>query len=148
MLRGFSLMTAMVPINNVALGTLPPHRLKNASGIYNLTRNLGGAIGLALINTVMNERWDLHMARLHESVAWGHEQAEQTLSNLTDAFSRMGSDASLSATRQLAAIVRRQALVMSLGDVFLCLTVVFMLLVAVTPLMRRPSRGGGGGDAH
>ena len=46
--RGVSLMPAMVPINNVALGTLPPERLKNASGLYNLTRNLGGAVGLAL----------------------------------------------------------------------------------------------------
>ena len=76
MLRGFSLMTAMVPINQLALGTLPPARLKNASGLFNLTRNLGGAVGLACINTVMNDRWDLHLARLHESVAWGREQRD------------------------------------------------------------------------
>ena len=123
MLRGFSLMTAMVPINNVALGTLPPLALKNASGLFNLTRNLGGAVGLACINTLINDRWDLHLARLHESVAWGHEQAEQTLQTLTDAYASMGSDASLSATKRLAMIVRQQALVMSLGDVFLALTV-------------------------
>jgi len=43
--RGVGLMTAMIPINNVALGTLPPERVKNASGIFNLTRNLGGAVG-------------------------------------------------------------------------------------------------------
>jgi DHA2 family multidrug resistance protein len=40
--RGVGLMTAMIPINNVALGTLPPERVKNASGLFNLTRNLGG----------------------------------------------------------------------------------------------------------
>ena len=148
MLRGFGLMTAMVPINNVALGTLPPHRLKNASGLYNLTRNLGGAIGLALINTVMNDRWDLHMARLHEHVAWGREQAETTLNNLTGAFASMGSDATVSATKQLALLARREALVMSLGDVFTCLTVLFVVLTAVTPLMRRPAARGGGGGGH
>ena len=148
MLRGFSLMTAMVPINNVALGTLPPQRIKNASGLYNLTRNLGGAIGLALINTVMNNRWDLHMARLHESVAWGHEQAEQTLANLTDAYARFGSDAAAAATRRLALIVRQQALVMALGDVFMALTAIFLLLVCVTPFIARPAKAGGGGGAH
>ena len=145
MLRGFGLMSAMVPINNIALGTLPPQRIKNASGLYNLTRNLGGAIGLALINTVLNNRWDLHMARLHESVAWGHEQAEQTLSNMTDAFARFGSDASAAATKQLALMVRQQALVMSLADVFLCLTVLFVALAAVTPFINKPARAGGGG---
>ena len=54
--RGVGLMICMVPINNIALGTLPPERLKNASGLYNLTRNLGGAVGLALINTLLNDR--------------------------------------------------------------------------------------------
>ncbi len=56
-LRGCSLMLCMIPINNIALGTLPPARMKNASGLYNLTRNLGGAVGLALINTALNDRW-------------------------------------------------------------------------------------------
>ncbi len=148
MLRGFSLMTAMVPINNVALGTLPPARLKNASGLYNLTRNLGGAVGLACINTLINDRWDLHLQRLHESVAWGHEQAEATLSALTQAYGAMGSDAAVAATKRLALLVRGQALVMSLGDVFLALTVLFVALVAVTPLMSRPGRAGAGADAH
>lgn len=148
MLRGFSLMTAMVPINNVALGTLPPARLKNASGLYNLTRNLGGAVGLACINTLINDRWDLHLQRLHESVAWGHEQAEATLAALTQAYAAYGSGAAAAATKKLAQIVRGQALVMSLGDVFLALTLLFLALVAVTPLMSRPGRGGAGADAH
>ena len=148
MLRGFSLMTAMVPINNVALGTLPPSRLKNASGLYNLTRNLGGAVGLACINTLINDRWDLHLQRLHERVAWGHEKAEATLSALTSAYARFGSDASVAATKRLALMVRGQALVMSLADVFVALTVLFLLLVVVTPLMSRPGRAGGSADAH
>ena len=45
--RGVGLMIAMIPINNIALGTLPPERVKNASGLFNLMRNLGGAVGLA-----------------------------------------------------------------------------------------------------
>ena len=40
-------MLAIIPINNIAFGTLPPERVKNASGLFNLMRNLGGAVGLA-----------------------------------------------------------------------------------------------------
>src|SRR5215218_6689249 len=71
-LRGIGMMLAMVPTNTIALGTLPPDRVKNASGLFNLTRNLGGAVGLAVINQVLNERTDLHISRLHERVNWGN----------------------------------------------------------------------------
>jgi len=147
--RGCSLMLCMVPINNLALGTLPPQRLKNASGLFNLTRNLGGAVGLALINTMINDRTDLHLARLHESVAWGHQQTEEMLANMTANFASFGSSAQAMATKQLAMLVRQQATVMALADVFMALTVLFLALVAVTPFMRRPQNaGGGGGGGH
>jgi MFS transporter, DHA2 family, multidrug resistance protein len=74
-LRGIGMMFAMVPTNTIALGTLPPERVKNASGLFNLTRNLGGAVGLAVINSVLNERTDLHIARLQERVHWGNATA-------------------------------------------------------------------------
>ena len=145
MLRGVALMMCMVPITNLALGTLPPQQLKNASGLFNLTRNLGGAIGLAMINTILNDRIDLHLARLHERVSWGRSVAEETLANLTQVYGRMGSDAELAATKRLAMMVRREATVMGLGDVFFFMTILFMLLVPLVMMMRRPRLQGGGG---
>jgi len=147
-LRGFSLMLCMVPINNLALGTMPPQRIKNASGLFNLTRNLGGAVGLALINTLLDKRMDLHIARLHEAVSWGRRTADETMAQLTAAFASRGSDAALAATKQLSLMARRQAEVMALGDVFLALTVIFFALVALAPMMRRPQMMGGGGGGH
>ena len=47
-------MTAFIPINNISLGTLQPERVKNASGLYNLMRNLGGAVELAGLTTILN----------------------------------------------------------------------------------------------
>ena len=127
-LRGFSLMLCMVPINNLALGTMPPDRVKNASGLFNLTRNLGGAFGLALINTVLDKRMDLHLERLRESVVWGRTAADETMAALTQALAARGSDAALAATRVVALKVRQQAEVMALGDVFLALTVIYIVL--------------------
>jgi DHA2 family multidrug resistance protein len=148
MLRGFSLMLCMVPINNLALGTMPPQKMKNASGLFNLTRNLGGAVGLALINTLLDKRMDLHIARLHEAVSWGHTTADETMTKLTAAFASRGSDAALAATKEMMLMARRQAEVMALGDVFLALTVIFFALVALAPIMRRPQMQGGGGGGH
>src|SRR3979411_2794265 len=55
-LRGIGMMFAMVPTNNIALGTLAPERVKNASGLFNLTRNLGGAGGVAVTHQGLNHR--------------------------------------------------------------------------------------------
>src|SRR4029078_3963519 len=80
--RGVGIMIAMLPVNNIALGTRPPARVKNASGLYNLTRNLGGAVGLAGLTTVLNDRTDLHLARLHESITWSRQTALEMLNTL------------------------------------------------------------------
>ncbi len=143
--RGVGLMLSMVPINNLALGTMPPHKIKNASGLFNLMRNLGGAVGLALINTTLDKRMDLHLERLRESVTWGRAVADERLAKLTAALAARGSDAALAATRQLALIVRKQAEVMALSDVFLGLTVIFLGCVGLAVLMRRPVAMAGGG---
>ena len=147
-LRGVSLMMCMVPITNLALGTLPPQRLKNASGLFNLMRNLGGAIGLALINTQLNNRTDLHLSRLREHVAWGHVKAEETLANLTLLYSSLGSDAPAAATKRLALMVKREAIVMALGDVFLTLAILFALLTPLVFMMRKPRPQGPPGGGH
>ena len=144
-LRGVSLMICMVPVNNIALGTLAPERVKNASGLYNLTRNLGGAVGLAIINTVLNDRMDLHLQRLHDSVTWSRQAAAETLSNLTMRFQDLGADAGTAALKTLANMVRQQALVMSFADVFYLLTFLFVALACAIPFVRRPRRAGAGG---
>ena len=136
--RGFGLMCCMLPINNLALGTLPPQRLKNASGIYNLTRNLGGAVGLALINTVLNKRIDLHLARLHEQVSQGSTAAQNWLETVGRSFGS-GPEADNMALTQLSHMVRGQATVMAFGDLFLALTVMFLLLLPLVLLVRKPA---------
>ncbi len=137
--RGVGLMMAIIPINNISLGTLPPERLKNASGLFNLTRNLGGAVGLAALTTVLNDRTDLHLARLHESITAARRPAVETLDMLTKHFSSFGSDAKLMALKQLNGIVHRQGEVMGFADVFLMLTWLFLALALLAVVMKRPS---------
>src|SRR5882762_2682943 len=137
-LRGIGMMFAMVPTNTIALGTLAPDRVKNASGLYNLTRNLGGAVGLAVINQVLNQRTDLHISRLQERVNWGNATATETLNMFSQKFSGMG-DASLMAMKQLSQIVHRQAVVMGYGDAFFILTVFYFGLSLTVLLLKKPN---------
>lgn len=136
--RGCGMMMAMVPVNDIALGTLPPSLLKNASGLFNLTRNLGGAVGLALINTVLNRRTDLHISRLQDNVNWGNTTAVETLNMLTEKYQGMG-DATTMALKQLSLIVHRQASVMSYADVFLILTILYLALSMLAFIVDKPN---------
>ena len=102
-------------------------------------------MSIGFINTVLNNRWDLHLARLHESVTWASDAALEQIAGLTAALAGLGSDAEVAALKQLAALVRREALVMAFADVFYLLTFLFLALALAAPLMQRTKPGGGGG---
>jgi len=147
-LRGVSLMLCMVPINNLALGTLPPSRLKNASGLFNLTRNLGGAVGLAVINSVLIDRNAFHFARLAEHVSWDNPEAEAKLQSMTRNFASHGLDGATVALSKLSGMVHQQASLLSFMDVFSLLTLLFASLAVFAMLMRKPPAAAGGGGGH
>jgi DHA2 family multidrug resistance protein len=146
-LRGIGMMFAMVPTNTIALGTLPPDRVKNASGLFNLTRNLGGAVGLAIINQVLNDRTDLHIVRLQDRINWGNATAVETLNMFTQRLQGMG-DAALMAMKQLSQIVHRQAVVMGYGDAFLMLTLFYCGLSVLVMFLKKPASLASAEPAH
>lgn len=137
-LRGLSLMICMVPINNLALGTLPPSKMKGGSGLFNLTRNLGGAVGLAGINTILSDRQDLHSLRLSEAVSWSNPEAMRQLNMMAANLQARGIDGQTGALKQMADRVAAQALVLSYIDVFLLISLLFATLAAGVLLMRKP----------
>jgi MFS transporter, DHA2 family, multidrug resistance protein len=136
--RGAGLMMAMLPINNMSMGSLPQELLKGGAALYNLIRILGGAFGVALLTSALNARTDLHLARLHERVTATHSPVTETLAELTRRYASYGSDAPTIALQKLNEIVHRQGLVMAFADVFWMLTIVFGTLAAATFLMKRP----------
>src|SRR5579862_6798774 len=146
-LRGIGMMCAMVPTNTIALGTLEADRVKNASGLFNLTRNLGGAVGLAIINEVLNDRTDLHISRLQDRVNWGNMAATETLNDFTQRMQGMGA-AALMALKQLSQIVHRQAVVMGYGDAFFMLTLFYVGLSLLVMLLKKPNPAAAAGGGH
>ncbi len=139
-LRGGAMMFIMLPVNQLALGRLPPAALKNASGLYNLMRNLGGAVGLALINTVATSRLAVHTLHLQEQVTWARPGATGMLAEMTHAMQgAKAGDAHVAALQQMAAMVQSQALTLSYNDVLLLMSAAFFLVLPLTLLLAPPA---------
>ena len=148
-LRGVGMMFVMVPVTNVALGTLAPAVLKNASGLYNLMRNLGGAFGLALINTMATDRSAAHRLHLAEAVTSGRPAATAAVQRMSDALAaRLGENADLAAVARIRALVQREALVLAYNDVLLVMAALFLLAAPLVLLLARPRAEAGSGGGH
>jgi DHA2 family multidrug resistance protein len=148
-LRGAALMFIMLPVNQLALGTLPPDKLKNASGLYNLMRNLGGAIGLALINTIATTRSAVHTLHLQEQVTWARPGAVNFMNNMTQAMTPgMQGEAGLAALKRVSMMVQREALTLTYNDVLLLMSLSFFIALPLTLLLKKPQPSKGPVEAH
>lgn len=135
--RGISIMLCMVPINNIALGSLPHEHVKNASGLFNLMRNLGGAVGLSMINTFMMKRTDFHYQRISESLQKGTAHATDIISQFSNYFNFSTSDPHTLTLLQLFNMIHTQAIVLTFEDIFLVLTIIFSGLTLLTIFLKK-----------
>lgn len=139
MLRGAGLMFCMVPANVIAMSAQVGDQLKDASGLYNLMRNLGGALGLAVLNTQLTDRLAFHYQRLGESLSAGRQIAEDALAGLAARFSdMMPGDAQMGALKAISGFVRQQAATMAFADCFLLVAVIYLLAIFTVPLLGKP----------
>ena len=137
--RGFALIFCYLPANLIALSSVPVDRLKNAAGLYNLTRDLGGAIGLATIGTIMNNRLHFHWNRLIEDINPARSAVQQFMEAQAGRLdSLIPGDSSQAALKLLANLVEREALVLTYNDVLLLIGGVFVFALMLMPLVRRP----------
>jgi DHA2 family multidrug resistance protein len=137
-LRGVALLLCFIPINRLSLATMPPAELKNASGVFNLTRNLGGAVGLAVLSTFINSREQLHWNRLGTWIDAGRPVVRATIDTLTARFENvLPGEARLAALKQIGTMVHQQALVLTFNDAFLILSLTFLSSLLLMPLLRR-----------
>jgi DHA2 family multidrug resistance protein len=139
-LRGFGQQFAVAPIVTLALGSLPPQRLKLASGLFNLMRNLGGAIGIALCGTLLNDRANLHFLHLAEHLNSSNESAQALLARVAAAHTSHWSGdtvhGSVAALRQLWSLTFREAQTQAFADTFLAIMVCLIAATVLIPLMR------------
>ncbi|MGQ5701789.1 DHA2 family efflux MFS transporter permease subunit [Sandaracinobacteroides sp. A072] len=138
-LRGAGIMLSISSVSIMAFATLPPEQLKDSTGLFTLMRNIGGAIGIAIINTLLTVRGNLHQARLAESANPGRPEIAAWLEGVAQMATERGlADPDGYAVRLLGGLIRREATVMAIADSFLVLSALFVLMVLVPAFLRKP----------
>jgi MFS transporter, DHA2 family, multidrug resistance protein len=140
LIRGSAIMLCLLPSTALALSGLEPRDIPNASGLFNLMRNLGGAIGLALIDTVLEQRTPTHIASLVARLQSGDASAARLVGLPTERFTGAPIGEVDAATRAIVApLVERAGLVAALNDAWLLIGGLAALSILIF-LLRAPSR--------
>jgi DHA2 family multidrug resistance protein len=142
-LRGMGQQLAIPPTVTLTLGGLLPSKLKQASGLFNLMRNLGGAMGIAGCATILSDRTNLHFYRLAEHLNPTNEAMNSLLPNPVD------TENYTAALQSLWQLTFREAQTLTYSDAFLSIMVCFVIATVMVPLMRKvqPPKGPSA-DAH
>ncbi|HEY6092984.1 MAG TPA: DHA2 family efflux MFS transporter permease subunit [Gemmatimonadales bacterium] len=148
--RGVGLGLIFVPLTNLALADLPMAKIPNGTGLFNLMRQLGGSVGIALSATLVQRFTAIHRADLMASVTPYSEVTRERLGQITNALVARGDVPAIAQTKALGVlngIVTQQAMMLSFEQLFLMFGGVFVLSLLLLPLMHRGRSGPGGGAA-
>jgi DHA2 family multidrug resistance protein len=140
-LRGLAVMLCLLPATRLALECWPEAEIADASGLFNLMRNLGGAIGIALIDTMLQVRTNGHAAALVHRLRAGDPDAARLVGLPAALFHHQAmGPIDPGTTQMIAPLLRRAALTQSFNDAWILLAGLFAISLLALPLMRRPSR--------
>jgi len=150
--RAIGQALTLAPLSNVSLGSVAPQDAAAASGISNMMRNLGGAIGTAVLATIVTKREQFHSNIIGQSVDLGREEVRSRIAQMTDYFLAHGVTDPASAHQQaiiaLGNTVKRQALVLGFSDTFAVLGVVLIISAVAILLTRKAKATAAAGGAH
>jgi DHA2 family multidrug resistance protein len=139
--QGLGLSMVFVPLTTISMDPIPRERMGNATSLFNLMRNLGGGIGIASTSTMLSRRTQSTAAILGANVTAYNPAASSTFAATRDAFIRAGSDPVTATARSYAAIsgmIHRQAAMVAFVEIFTLLGGIFVLLVPLVFIMKRP----------
>ncbi|GAC1620181.1 MAG: DHA2 family efflux MFS transporter permease subunit [Nevskia sp.] len=147
--RGCGFLLSFFGMTTIALGTLPLAELKNASGLFNVMRNVGGAIGLASVNSLINSRNWLHWQMLGESVRDDRPAVREALAG-SSAIARgaLGGSGQAEGLGLIARQMQQQVAVMTFGDMFLMITGIMLVAMLLLPFIKPPSHAVPADAAH
>ena len=151
MLQGAGLGLIFVPLTTVTNDPIPRERMGNATSIFNLMRNIGASMGISAVETLQFRRMQGHIHYLGQHVSGTSLQAQETLAAFQQNFMAHGADP-VTATRQAYGAVwgmlQQQASMLSYNDVFRFLGGMFLLMLPLLALMKKPRGGKGPAMAH
>ena len=139
--QGFGMGLVFVPLTTMSLAAVPIRDLPTASGIFNVVRNIGGSVGVAVTTAWLSRQTQVHLGTLIGHITpWSAATAER-LARLQDVYQAGGVDAETAQRQALGHLyqeVQRQAEMKAFADDFLQLGVLFVLMIPLIWAMRRP----------
>jgi DHA2 family multidrug resistance protein len=139
-MRGAALMLCLLPTTRLALDLWPAAQVPEASALFSLVRNLGGAIGIALIDTMVEERTGGRISRLVAKLQAGDPVTARLVGLPVALFHNRPMGPVDDMTRTLITpLIKRAALTQVLNEAWIALAIVFALSLLVLPLIRAPS---------
>jgi len=150
-IRGAALGFLFTPINNVAFGSLKPHEAQQASGLINLSRQLGGSFGIAVLGTYLTSHTQYHRADLVTNMYAGNPAFEQRYQSIVRGLASSGAsllEAQQRAYAILEGTVRKQAAMLAYNDAWLFILLSFLCVIPAVFLLRKPKGRAAAVDAH
>jgi MFS transporter, DHA2 family, multidrug resistance protein len=150
-IRGAALGFLFTPINNVAFGSLKPEEAQQASGLINLSRQLGGSFGIAALGTYLTRHVAYHRADLLTNLYPGNPALDTRLRGLVDGFLAQGASTAEARQRAYAALdgtVMKQATMLAYNDAWLFILLTFLCVTPAVLFLRRARGGSASTAAH
>ena len=149
--RALGQALVMAPLSAVATSGIEAENAGSASGLFNMTRNLGGAVGIALLQTLLTKREQYHSNVLMQSVSLLEQATRTRIEKLTQYFVNHGivdhAEATHRAVVAIGKIVQKQAFILAFSDTFYLLGAALIVALIAALLLKKPSMLAGGG-AH
>jgi DHA2 family multidrug resistance protein len=150
-IQGAALALLFVPLTTATMDPIPKEEMGNATSMFNLMRNLGGSFGIAAATTYLFRRQQFHTNQLGARVTAFNPAARAMSRGLQTTLIAHGSDPVTAARQAYVAtwgLIQRQASMLSFVDTFLAMAIVFLLVLPLLFVMKRPRHTRGGGAMH
>ncbi len=134
--RGFAMLLCIVPAVGMALNGVPPDQLRYASGLFNLMRNLGGAIGIAIATTLLQDFGKIHGEAFGEALAHGNQSGLGAMVGRLAAHGADAAHARLVLSGEITQFITQQSLSQAFQDVFYLLAALFVIALAIVPFSK------------
>jgi len=140
-----------VPINTMSYVGVPRGKNNQVSGMVNLARNVGGSVGISIIETMLDRRSQKHQSDLASHLTNSSPAFQSQISAMTEAMVTMGysaADASQRAYNMIYQQVQRQAAALAYNDVIFAFALACAMMVPLAFFMRKNKPGAGPGGVH
>jgi len=149
--QGFALSMLFVPLTTISMDPIPRERMGNATSLFNLMRNLGGSVGIATTGSLLARKQQEYFNVFGSHVDPYSPVAQNAIESARQGYLASGADPATAMQRAYAAVtgmVQQQATMVAFVHLFRMLGIIFLLLVPLVFLMRRPRTGRPVAGAH